>query len=1260
MLLRTFVDCVRSLRKVRGNLACMAVAALLGEVIVGGCAVSQETGGGGVARRVRADFPAEAEPSLVHYVVPAMSDVQRLPDAYPEDGVAGGTVRIVAARDEFEPGSFLVWSDRDLGKVQFTVGELKNENGDVFPAADLDLKVVKVWWQNRNGWFSYFGDTGFKLLPELLLHDEDLIRVDERRQANYARLVAKDGTKSEQWLNPPRQMDRRPLAQGHRHLDNFHSMREDFDDAKALQPVAVERNRFKQFFLTAHVRKDAKPGVYRGVVKAGAHGEIPVAIRVLDFTLPAPKAYMQPEKDFLVSAYSSFSQDLISELNGYDYKAVDGQLAAIFKNLAEHNQTMHMIRGDWDNPGFNCIEAMRKGGMRTDTLMTGGAMGWLQKPLANGKAAGVMGDIMRAHAKRLADDSVRRYGHKNLFLGYGDEPGAGWFPHVRPVFEIYQDEGLGFFIAGHNAVFFRGGYLYDWYNTATDASRPTVTAMWNKLQNGNHVAWYAVHHTGTENPSLNRRQYGLTAYLNGYTAFCNYEHNVGSFNDDTTTYKPMALAYSCHSGLIDTLQWEGFREGIDDIRYATLMTDLARKAQKFQNTDVRYVGGKAMQFLALLDVRSFDMYWAREEMIRFIEELRPLVAPYDAKTEMKMATAEERAAATKRLEDGLARDLAEAKKGFATAEGERGTNEVHRKVAQVYKDYFRDTEAGDYLLAAGLTLDAAKQYFGKYNTPYADRVKGEEALLKYIRSEAAAKGGWGSEQAFWEIVVAHPEVMDRFEAVFFSRFKPTDTNALARAAADVFKRIGERNHLIWQEAYGQHASIFERTKAMADRVGAPVPAKTALNAFKSYLMLGRVEDAAKAAASGLSDPAAKPDEAYALKLAGLVVKILGESPDGTLAAVREFDGQAGRGVSSADREKAVCAVGNVLTCARRDELVRGLNEFRKGLLRPKPKKRYVVRFSERKVGGASDWDSLDVPETAYDRRFGGDLEFLETDVVTGNRGDVGSSKEDFPFPTMKVVADVDGVHFLICSRDPKAGDVALGLANGGTCEGYIAPGENQPYICMLAEPDNGQVGFFNTMYSTFGNRALYGDEDPRAARIERTVDGGRVITHLFLSWRTWATKVPEDGTVWDFENIFWSRAGGFCWNGAESIHGRSTWGELEFRLTAAQRRQIMKPLLVSAYSGYKDEKGWRKFGFVSRWKDDAVGDPEFYDAVLKPVVERLDGYGEMLSPAMSDETVDLLVREALPRWNDFAFEVQRLRTRWLLDRQFAPSESKKK
>ena len=52
-------------------------------------------------------------PKVVHYQVDPMSETQYLPDVYPFDGRAGMPVRIIAAQDEYEPGSFVLYPLRN-------------------------------------------------------------------------------------------------------------------------------------------------------------------------------------------------------------------------------------------------------------------------------------------------------------------------------------------------------------------------------------------------------------------------------------------------------------------------------------------------------------------------------------------------------------------------------------------------------------------------------------------------------------------------------------------------------------------------------------------------------------------------------------------------------------------------------------------------------------------------------------------------------------------------------------------------------------------------------------------------------------------------------------------------------------------------------------------------------------------------------------------------------------------------------------------
>ena len=574
-----------------------------------------------LASRVAADFD-KTDKVFVHYAVPAMSDLQRLPDVYPFDGRPGKAVRIIAAKGEYEPGSFLVYPFQDLGKVSFKLTPFKTADGKVFPAQNLDLKFIKVWYQNKNAWYSYFGDTDFKLVPELLVNDEDLIRVDTEKKANYARLKKDDGTVTEKWINQPQEMDRR-YYEHWRECYTFMPMRKDFRDAKTLQPVKLDEGAFKNFFLTAHVTEGIHEGLYQGAVeltdKSGKKlGSIPVDLKVLPFELPAPKSYTNPERDFLTASYSYICYSMIMEMNGGDLELAKKQLEPVLRDQVEHNQMIHWNRGGYAEM-LETVEVMKKVGMRTDLLLMGPPPGlpfWMEGPEKR----------MKAEASLAAEWADKTFGHHNIYLGWGDEPGAGWIKQIRPTCKIYQDEGFKFIIATGNSLFYKAGYFYDWHNVSQDPITASAPPLWNQVDAA-HVAWYANMHVGPENPTYNRMQYGMGAYLQGFSAFCNYAHHFGPYNDWSQGYRPMIFAYGIYDGVLDTIQWEGFREGVDDIRYATLMTDLARKAAKSDNIDARYTGRKALQYLAMFDYRhGSDLNACRREMTRFILQLRDLLA----------------------------------------------------------------------------------------------------------------------------------------------------------------------------------------------------------------------------------------------------------------------------------------------------------------------------------------------------------------------------------------------------------------------------------------------------------------------------------------------------------------------------------------------------------------------------------------------------------------------------------------------------------
>lgn len=550
--------------------------------------------------------PAETT-VFTHYVVPAISPVMRLPDTPPTDGRQGGEVRIILAQDEYEPGAFILQAAEDHDRVELSISPLTREDGTLFPADQVDLKVVKVWYQNGNAWFSYFADVGLTLVPELLLHDENLVRVDTEQQANYARLRHAESDQYV-WISAPREID-----------VPFDPYTSGFVDADSLQPVRLQAGAFKQFILTVHATPQTPPGIYRGHVAVTADeqppGRIPVAVKVLPFVLPPPKANHDLDKDYIVSLMGAWPRI------GVDHPAFMPTLL----NLRRHNLLHVGPNIDLRTPpdiAEKTVAAMKAAGFATRPIING-TVPWVGTHDGTPYTFDELMTIKRS-AERLRDLTQMHFGHTDAAVSYGDEQNAPWVIKARALWRVIHEAGLLTTLAGHEHVFTKAGYIMDLHPTAGSPDEARKARGWNQLGHAS-VGFYANQHNGSENPAFVRRQHGLLGYLSGFDMINNYEFAYGPWNDRAyELYKPMVLAYPTSNGLVDTLAWEGFREGIDDIRYATKLRQLAAEAVESGDLDRVYAGRQARQWLALLDGATIDLNTARLEMIDKIEHLMDL------------------------------------------------------------------------------------------------------------------------------------------------------------------------------------------------------------------------------------------------------------------------------------------------------------------------------------------------------------------------------------------------------------------------------------------------------------------------------------------------------------------------------------------------------------------------------------------------------------------------------------------------------------
>ena len=562
------------------------------------------------AARVKSDLAAAglADAKVAFYDVPAMSDVMRIPDVYPIDGRLGGEVRATLAQGEFESASFELFAFEELDGVELKASELKGPGG----ALAADLRVVKTWFQNGNGWVSYFDDVGLKLTPELLLHDENLIEVDLENAANYAR-VMKDGKATKEWISAPKGLD----------ANTFDPYDPGFRDADAIQPVKLAKNAFKQFFLTFHAAKDQKPGVYRGTITAVRGGaklcEIPVAARVLPFELPMPRGYQNYDQLYFYSCMGSMPDRAVLKLRcGNDAERVERSFRNWLQSLYDHS-VFHGVVLTPDN--VDCLPLLKEIGFPLNPLS-----GIVMTPWFGLNFGGRMSFAQLMSAKYAAKECKEFYDKyvpgAQILVAHGDEQGAAFVTTHREFFKYYNEKGIKVGCAGHDALMNKGGYAYGWYPMGGEPDCNEKARPWHELGNA-PVGFYASQHTGSENPQFVRMQHGLLGYLSGLTMTYNYEFAVGSWNDRVNElYKPMVITYACGDGLMETIQYAGFREGCDDIRYATYLKGLCFEADQKGAIDAKIAARKALQYLALLKRDKMDLNAVRAEMIEHILKIR--------------------------------------------------------------------------------------------------------------------------------------------------------------------------------------------------------------------------------------------------------------------------------------------------------------------------------------------------------------------------------------------------------------------------------------------------------------------------------------------------------------------------------------------------------------------------------------------------------------------------------------------------------------
>ena len=525
-------------------------------------------------------------------------------------------IELAACRGEYEPASFVIDAAAPLEAVRIEVGQLTGPGGKL-PSDCVDVRVVKDYYTYV---MSDFYNT---TLPILLVHDESFLGIEP------------DPTEKQPWRM-------KNVATG------------PVRDAPELLPVNIEKR--KQFWITVHVPETADPGSYKTKVRIvpgnGQATELTLKVDVRLFELLPPMI----EYSLYYPAY--LEAEWVKPGSMHEFTNLsEARYRAELKNMLAHGvSNPNMFEGVGKKPDgtldFTKLErllAIREsvGMPRKPLYLLGSRVDIQVRPLSSEE---------KAEMRRLASELrawVRQRGYPDVFVAAHDEAWGDRLAGERESMIAVHEGGAKVFVAVMHTMFFDrvgdvlhrpvlGARVNTQLRVATEKyDRDTFVAHFDEIakagtfqqmaerrdfrkaidgmhRQGRKIFTYMNPSGGTPLPQLQRRNEGLGLWRVGFdgTMTWAYTHNSGGAAGQSLHH---AKVFRTEDGVLDTLHWEGFREGVDDVRYlTTLFATLRDAAGRFPADPLV---ADTLAWVSEVDVATGDLDAIRTEMANRIVAL---------------------------------------------------------------------------------------------------------------------------------------------------------------------------------------------------------------------------------------------------------------------------------------------------------------------------------------------------------------------------------------------------------------------------------------------------------------------------------------------------------------------------------------------------------------------------------------------------------------------------------------------------------------
>jgi len=474
----------------------------------------------------------------LHYIVPAIPD---------------NNLSIRACPDEFESASFIITAQKDITEIGMTVSNPQDQDGNVISGDVIDIRLVKVWYQAYDKNIGGFKEPGNYLTPELLVKDDALVQVDYVNKKNFLRITVNG---SEEYIDISSR-------------DATFPADAEIYDAAELQPFSLKKNENKQIWLTVHVPANTPSGDYYGDIAITTPSALPVlmnfSITVLPFDLePSPLRYILYYKGRIAAPLPKAPiSDVLKTPSQYSRELQDMKdHGVLYPTFAQYDYEPSLIK--------SALSLRNQSGLPKDRIYVLDNVAYIGNATDAAGLARVAGLVKKW--RNYTDAS----GYGTIYFYGMDEVSGNLVLSQRDAWKTVHDNGGRMVTTAYENQdpIELTGDLLDAVNLGTEINATAASEMHHY---GHEIYLYNQPQVGVENPEIYRKNYGFDLWTNGYDGAMNFAYQWGFGNSiwndfDSGGIRDHVFAYPTSNGVIDTIQWEGWREGVDDTRYvATLI-----------------------------------------------------------------------------------------------------------------------------------------------------------------------------------------------------------------------------------------------------------------------------------------------------------------------------------------------------------------------------------------------------------------------------------------------------------------------------------------------------------------------------------------------------------------------------------------------------------------------------------------------------------------------------------------------------------------